>query len=132
MPSDLTISAIGTPAAIPARAPSYQPSPLPSVDPKVPGPPPPSPTLRFDAAAGILVIEFHNDAGEITNSIPTSRQLQAYRSQSEFGPSPAPPPTQPAANGDTATASLAAATPNHVAALGVAISGPASESDIVA
>jgi hypothetical protein len=94
MPNDLSISAIGLPVAAPARVPSYHPAPTQTGNPTPAGPPPPSPTLRFDPAAGVLVIEFHNDAGEITNSIPTQQQLEAYRSHAG---SAAPPATPPAA-----------------------------------
>jgi hypothetical protein len=89
MPNDLTISAVGTPIALPNRVHSYQPAPAANLEPKVAGPPAPSPTLRYDAAVGILVIDFHNDAGQVTNSIPTQRQLDAYRSRVESGGPPA-------------------------------------------
>jgi hypothetical protein len=92
MTNDLTISAIGLPVATHARVPSYQPAPAATGAPTPAGPPPPSPTLRFDPAAGVLVIEFHNDAGEITNSIPTQQQLLAYRSHAGSEAPPATPP----------------------------------------
>ncbi len=38
-----------------------------------------NPSLRFDAVSGLVVIEFHDDAGHVTTSIPTLRQLEAYR-----------------------------------------------------
>ncbi|HVC61420.1 MAG TPA: hypothetical protein VND19_13795 [Acetobacteraceae bacterium] len=38
-----------------------------------------NPTLRFDVASGLVVIEFHDQAGAITTSVPTLRQLEAYR-----------------------------------------------------
>ena len=87
MPTDLTISAIGLPAAPHARVPTEQPATANATT--AAGPPPPSPTLRFDPAAGVLVIEFHNDAGQITNSIPTQQQLEAYRTHVATTPSPA-------------------------------------------
>jgi hypothetical protein len=89
MPTDLTISAIGLPAAPHARVPSYQPTPATPSTTAAAGPPPPSPTLRFDPSAGVLVIEFHNDAGQITNSIPTQQQLDAYRNHAATAPPPA-------------------------------------------
>ncbi len=39
----------------------------------------PNPTLRLDLALGLVVIEFHNSDGTVTTSIPTQRQLEAYR-----------------------------------------------------
>lgn len=38
-----------------------------------------NPTLRFDVASGLVVIEYHDSAGDVTTSIPTLRQLEAYR-----------------------------------------------------
>jgi hypothetical protein len=99
MPTDLTISSAGTPVATPDRIRSLQPAPATTFEPKASGPPPPSPTLRYDASLGILVIEFHNDAGQVSNSIPTQRQLDAYRARADSGPQPAPieQPAKPAA-----------------------------------
>ncbi len=39
----------------------------------------PNPTMRLDPALGLVVIEFHNQAGGVTASIPGQRQLDAYR-----------------------------------------------------
>jgi len=104
MPNDLTISGAGTPIAPPDRARSYEPAPTTTDLPKPSGsgPPPPSPTLRFDASLGILVIEFHNDAGQVANTIPTQRQLDAYRSRAESGAPPQTTPTDAATSGTTA------------------------------
>jgi hypothetical protein len=82
MPSDLNIKAVHPvlntseePAgprseifAPPAQAPSAPSTPLAA-----------NPSFRFDPASGLVVIEFHDGAGEITTSIPTLRQLEAYR-----------------------------------------------------
>jgi len=102
MPNDLTISGAATSVAPPDRIRSNQPGPAASFEPKTPGPPPPSPTLRFDASLGILVIEFHNDAGQVANTIPTQRQLDAYRSRAESGAPPQTTPTDAATSGTTA------------------------------
>jgi hypothetical protein len=110
MPTDLTISIAGAPVATPDRARPSQPATSATFAATAPGPPPPSPTLRFDASLGILVIEFHNDAGQVANSIPTQRQLEAYRTRAEFGPQPVQP-----ASGAPGTASPAAAKPIVVA-----------------
>ena len=38
-----------------------------------------NPTLRLDAGLGMVVIEFRDGSGNIASSIPTERQLEAYR-----------------------------------------------------
>jgi hypothetical protein len=38
-----------------------------------------NPSLRLDAALGLVVIEFRDASGSITSSIPSQRQLEAYR-----------------------------------------------------
>src|SRR5450631_3275971 len=45
-----------------------------------------NPSFRFDSAVGLVVIEFHNDAGNVTTSIPSQRQLAAYRSHQQTPP----------------------------------------------
>jgi hypothetical protein len=50
-----------------------------------------NPTLRFDVASGLVVIEFHDEAGDVTTSVPTLRQLEAYRVHSQPSPSQASP-----------------------------------------
>ena len=94
MPNDLSIQAaplvnIGNggvasvkPAATAASVEQPAPAPLPS--------PSPNPTLELNAALGLVVIEFRNDAGAITSSIPTQQQLEAYRLWQESGIGPAP------------------------------------------
>lgn len=42
-----------------------------------------NPTLRLDAALGLVVIEFRDDSGKLTASIPSQRQIEAYRSHQE-------------------------------------------------
>jgi hypothetical protein len=52
--------------------------------------PTPNPTLELDTALGLVVIQFHNDSGTVTNSIPTQQQLDAYRlwQETHVGPPP--------------------------------------------
>lgn len=38
-----------------------------------------NPSLVLDPTLGLVVIEFHNNAGAVVNSIPSARQLEAYR-----------------------------------------------------
>ena len=49
-----------------------------------------NPSFRLDPALGLVVIEFRNDAGAVTTSIPSERQLQAYQrwQTTQFGPAP--------------------------------------------
>jgi hypothetical protein len=54
-----------------------------------------NPAFRFDPSVGMVVIEFHDDSGKMTNSIPTERQLQAYRTHQETPGEQAAPPPQP-------------------------------------
>ena len=49
-----------------------------------------NPDRRFDPTTGLVVIEFHDASGNLTNSIPTQRQLEAYRTHQQT------PPGQPA------------------------------------
>jgi hypothetical protein len=58
----------------------------------------PNPRLRLDPGLGMVVIEFRDDGGEVTNSIPSQRQLDAYRMHQE-APGTAQPdtPTRPQA-----------------------------------
>jgi hypothetical protein len=54
--------------------------PTPAVVPPRQAPPPLSPALRVDAALNLLVVEIRNSEGEVVHSMPSARQLDAYRS----------------------------------------------------
>jgi hypothetical protein len=91
MPNDISLPAIaavraGSSSAAEPRTPATEPAQA------VPAAAPPvaNPTLRLDAALGLVVIEFRNDSGEITTSIPSERQLQEYQrwEQTKLGPAP--------------------------------------------
>src|SRR5580692_12817649 len=88
MPNDLSIQAAtvvspGSDAGVPSKlamastsaaaATRATPSPSPS----------PNPTLQLDAALGLVVLEFRNNSGAITSSIPSQQQLQAYQQWQE-------------------------------------------------
>jgi hypothetical protein len=49
-----------------------------------------------------VVIEFHDNTGAVSNSIPSQRQLEAYRTGQEIPPTEQPSPTPRAADGKTA------------------------------
>ncbi len=82
MPSDLSVKAVG-----PVLGASENPAEPKSekFTPPAQAPPTPTavivanPTFRFDPVSGLVVIELHNEAGAVTTSIPTLRQLEAYR-----------------------------------------------------
>jgi hypothetical protein len=63
-------SAAGTEQRVPATNPAQA---VPAAPPII------NPTLRLDAALGLVVIEFRNNSGAITTSIPSQRQLQEYQ-----------------------------------------------------
>jgi hypothetical protein len=82
MPNDLSVSVLGpavpmagrtAPPPIPAR-------PNPTAERVLP-----NPTLRLEAALGLVVIEFRNDRGAIENSYPSERQLAVYRANELAG-----------------------------------------------
>ncbi len=51
----------------------------------------PNPALRMDPELGLVVLEFRDVRGEVAASIPTSRELDAYRRAARTGaPRPAP------------------------------------------
>ena len=45
-----------------------------------------NPAFRLDPALGLVVIEFHDDAGKLTRSIPNQRQIEAYRMHDKTPP----------------------------------------------
>lgn len=63
-----------------------------------PAPATPNPSLRLDPALGLVVLEFRDHAGR-TATLPTERELAAYR---QAGGSPAQP--QPGPGGTTGPA----------------------------
>lgn len=75
--------------------PAGQKPPAANVAQSVPSAPPIlNPTLRLDGALGLVVIEFRNNTGAITTSIPSQRQLQAYQrwQATRLGPTPSGQP----------------------------------------
>jgi hypothetical protein len=82
MPSDLSVKAVGPVLGSSGNA--TQPKPE-TLTPPATAPPAAAPvlvtnpTLRFDVAAGLVVIEFRDASGNVTTSIPSLRQLEAYQ-----------------------------------------------------
>lgn len=68
-------------AAGPDRAAgSAPPAPPPEIGPA-------NPRLRMDLDLGIVVIEFRDTTGQVTTSVPTPRELEAYRAAIIYGAS---------------------------------------------
>jgi hypothetical protein len=95
---------------------------VPAIEPETQAEPSPTaslitnPTLRLDGTLGLVVIEFFNDRGDITTSIPTQQQLEAYQrwDATRFGPPPA------------GSSEASVRTPAQVAARTAATPGPAA------
>ncbi|MCX8135331.1 MAG: hypothetical protein N3D18_15380 [Roseococcus sp.] len=51
-------------------------------------PPPPNPTLRIEPALGMVVLEVRDAAGEVVRSVPSERELEAYRAAALRGDRP--------------------------------------------
>jgi hypothetical protein len=109
MPNDLAIQPLtarrtGAEIAGEAKVTASQPSPQP--EPAANSSPIANPSLRLDPTLGIVVLEFRNDAGAVTTSIPSQRQLQAYQKwdATHFGPTP---------SGARETSAQQPATPAH-------------------
>lgn len=88
MPNELTIPAV-QPAAISGTTPAVStptqaaaPAPVLSFT---------NPSLRLDSALGQVVMEFRNDSGAVTRSIPSQQQLDAYKRTGEVPPRPGEP-----------------------------------------
>jgi hypothetical protein len=45
----------------------------------------PNPALRMDPELGLVVLEFRDSRGEVAESVPTSRELEAYRRAARTG-----------------------------------------------
>ena len=54
-----------------------------------------NPSFQFDSTVGLVVIDFHDTNGTVTNSIPSQQQLDAYRSHRATLPGEGPPPVAP-------------------------------------
>ena len=46
---------------------------------------PPNPRLRMDRDLGMVVIEFRDAAGRVSTSLPSEKELQAYRASVNYG-----------------------------------------------
>jgi hypothetical protein len=73
-------------------------APMPSARPTSPAPqpvapqatpPPPNPSLRIEPALGVVILEVRDAEGEVVRSVPTERELRAYRAAALRGGEPA-------------------------------------------
>jgi hypothetical protein len=97
MPSDLTIRAVSSAAGPNENVVQPKPEsviPPANASPPQTGPPIFNPTLHFDAALGLVVIEFRDASGQVTTTIPTQRQMDAYRMWSAPLPGGGTPPAK--------------------------------------
>ncbi len=95
MPGEFAISPILPSAAIlPASAPYAAPSASAQPDPATVAAaskrPLVNPSLHLDLALNLVVLQFVDDNGDVTNSFPSAKQLKAYRVHQA---APAPFPT---------------------------------------
>lgn len=65
----------------------------------------PNPSMHIDPELGMVVIEYHGADGKVTGSLPTARQLDAYRMTMQVPPDST---ATPQAADETAAAELAA------------------------
>lgn len=93
MPNDLVIRP--TPPVAPIAATSEMRDSTPEVTPAAADTARPNPSLRLDGALGMVIIEFRSESGAVAASIPTERQLEAYRMWERTGSNGAPPPGGP-------------------------------------
>ena|SRR5271165_2424249 len=49
-----------------------------------------NPSFQFDPSVGLVVIQFHDDKGILTSSIPSQKQLAAYRDHQATPPGEQP------------------------------------------
>ena len=108
--SDLVLRAVS--AAEPARGAlraTAQETATPTL-PAITAPAMPNPRLRLDGRLGMVVLEFRGTAGEVANSIPSPREIAAYRAAA-ISDAPVPIGVQPRAAAATTTEPAPAETP---------------------
>jgi hypothetical protein len=76
-----------TPAAGPQRSAGPTPSAAPA-EPPTPGVPMVDPHMRIETALNLVVLEFRDADGAVSRSIPSPREIEAYRA----GRAETPPP----------------------------------------
>jgi hypothetical protein len=130
MPSDVSVKAVGPVLGTSENpaGPNLEKFTPPALTP--PSAPPVlviSPSLRFDPASGLVVIEFHDQAGDVTTSIPTLQQLEAYRIWGRPSEGPAASGVAHSANAkDTHTAAVQPSATSTTTPAAAAVQTPAT------
>lgn len=75
----LPIRPVAEPARAPNRAAGLERDAGAAPPAPAPAPATPNPRLRLDGSLGMVVIEFRDIAGGVENTIPSPRQIAAYR-----------------------------------------------------
>jgi hypothetical protein len=81
-----------------------------------------NPTLKFDSTLGLLVIEFRDSSGNVSTSIPSQRQLEAYRLHEQ----PLPGHKQPVAHDEASVPVRGASAGSAAASAPTATEAPAA------
>lgn len=77
MTTDLTLRPLS--AVEPTRTVERMMASVSTAQPEVMTPVTPNPRLRLDSSLGMVVLEFRGTSGEVANTIPSSRAIEAYR-----------------------------------------------------
>jgi hypothetical protein len=83
----------------------------------------PNPSLRIDPALGILIIEFHDETGKVSSTIPTAVQIDAYRRTSGQTVKTATSPLTGAEAGTTETGAIGRTVTNAASTASASPSG---------
>lgn len=113
---------LAAPPHIPERAAQPPPDPPPGVPANPAQPIAPNPSLRIEPTLGLVVFELRDGAGEVTRSVPTERELRAYRTaalRGEDTPDPARTEEVPPAGRPDQTRNPPGGSPSSASALDV-------------
>lgn len=83
MPNDMTISAVQAVTTNPDPSLARSPGSKRADPPPTASSPYVNPTLRLNAELGLVVMEFRDESGALTATIPSERQIEAYRTHQE-------------------------------------------------
>jgi hypothetical protein len=92
VPSDFAISSV---ASVPPSPPAHAAPSLPAAPPQAAatgasGAPALNPGLHLNPALNLVVLQFFNAEGEVTQSIPSQKQLRAYQQDGGVKPASSP------------------------------------------
>jgi len=95
-PIGLARPALAAPPPHPERAAPPPPGPSPE---RAAAPIAPNPSLRIEPTLGVVVFEVRDASGQVTRSVPTERELRAYRTAALRGEDAADQAQRPGAEG---------------------------------